>query len=285
MEPTSLASSIENTIMRTMQVMQESNAVTKKYLRHKNLLEEHLLQTSFSPKIDLATLNDSETIRNISQIDLRNPQETPYPSQNESYKIQELQNLIQELNQNIKNQALRITQLESQLSEVNTEKIALLQELRDAKSQYEIEISSKNSKYDDLDMQKSYKKPKPLVNEILAEERIQVLESKYKQQVLANYGLINDIKNLKSEEGMSKTDSKVDLLENMLHDNLKKHKSLKIRLAKTETLLSLDNTRTSPKLVNKKPKIRSPRPEMSKIKKKILVKNKSLTKLPQQKLR
>ncbi|OMJ71143.1 hypothetical protein SteCoe_30732 [Stentor coeruleus] len=284
MEPTSLASSIENTIMRTMQVMQESNAVTKKYLRHKNFLEVNLLQSNSNQKIDLATLNDSETIRSISQIDLRNAQETPYPSQNESYKFQELQNLIQELNKNIKNQAFRISQLENQLSEVNTEKISLLQELRDAKRQYDIEISTINSKYEDLDMQKNYKKPKPLENELLPEEKIQLLEEKYKQQVLANHGLIKDIKKLKSEEGLSKTDSKVNLLENMLHDNLKKHKSLKIRLAKTENLLSSDNSRTSPKLTPKKSKIRSPKPEMCQIKKKILVKSKSSTKTATTKL-
>ncbi|OMJ79223.1 hypothetical protein SteCoe_20827 [Stentor coeruleus] len=277
MEPTSLANSIENTIIRTMQVMQESNEVTKKYLRHKNLLEEHLLQTSFSPKIDLDTLNDSETVRNISQIDLRNPQ-TPHPSQNENYKLQELQNLIQELNLNIKNQALRITQLENQLSQANTEKIALLQELQDSKKQYQKEKSIINSEYDELDKQQNYKKPKKLENEFLTEERIQILEEKYKQQVLANHGLIKDIKKLKTQESLSKVDSKVNLLENMLHKNLKKHKSLKIRLAKTETFLSLDNSRTSPKLTPRKLKICSPKPEMRRIKKKFLVKNKSSTK-------
>ncbi|OMJ94110.1 hypothetical protein SteCoe_2740 [Stentor coeruleus] len=269
-----LANSIEDTIMRSRQIMQESKAVTMKYLQRKNMLEENFFFNDLKPERDLSSISNSEIIRRISEIDLRNQQETPIQTSEETQKIQELQNNINDLNQQIKTQAMRIQYLENTLSEVDKEKKNLLNELKDLKKEHEIEVSRISQKYEDNDLDK-----KRLVKDsdeiIVIEDKIRMLEEKYKKKVIENHELMEDIKKLQNGECFNDDNVKINELEEILIGSIEKHQKLKERLEKTESLMSMENMNFSSKFsVSKKVKGNSLKTTMCKSKRKSLVKSK-----------
>ncbi|OMJ68737.1 hypothetical protein SteCoe_33734 [Stentor coeruleus] len=276
MESNFSVGSIEDTIQRTRQIMQESKAITIKNLQRKNMLEERFMFDDLKPEKDSSSINNSEIVRRISEIEIRNQQETPMRTLEDAQKIEELQNEIKELTLKVKNQAMRIQYLETNLSDVNIEKMHLLSELKTLKREHEIEISRISQKYEDSELERRSKRLKEADEFSQIEERIKVLEEKYKQQVLANHELIEDIKKLQNSEGMSNTNSRISELEDLLIESMRKYKILKDRLDKTENLLALDHSHLSPKpSVSKKCKGTSPKTSTCRPKKKHLNKNKS----------
>lgn len=275
MDTNCLAGSIEDTIIRSRQIMQESKAVTMKYLQRKNMLEENFLYSDLKPERDLSSISNSEIIRRISEIDLRNQQETPMQTSEETQKIQELQNDINDLNEKIKTQAMRIQYLENTLSEVNTEKKNLLNELKALKKENKIETNAISKKYEDYDLDKRKWDKNP--DEVaIIEDRIRELEGKYKRQVVENHELMEDIKKLQNGECFNDDKARINELEEILIESMEKYHKLKERLEKTESLMSLENTNFSPKSsVSKKLKGNSLKTTVCKSKKKGLTKSKT----------
>jgi hypothetical protein len=93
------------------------------------------------------------------------------------------------------------------------------------------------------------------------EERIAFLEDKYKEQVLANHELTEEIQKMQKHEKVQSPSRKITELEDLLLTSIKKYKGLKDRLEKTENLIALEkSTFLSPKsATNKKSKIASPK--------------------------
>ena len=253
MDPLDLANNIESTIIRTRQIMQESKAITIKNQQRKNMLEEKF---SFNDlKIDRETGNSepSERVRRVSEIEIRTTQDSPCKSAEEIFKIEELQSEIFELNKKVKNQATKIDLLEEKLNEVNLEKMKLLQELKVIKKEHESEMNRMNLKLRE--------------NERAAgdgqsiEERIRFLEEKYKEQVMANHELTEEIQKMQKSEKVQSPNRKITELEDLLLNSMKKYKGLKDRLEKTENLIALEKSSylTPKSATSKKLKLTSPK--------------------------
>ena len=221
MEINSLANNIEDAIFRSKQIMQESKAITLKNSQRKTMLEQKFSLEDLKPEKE-SPINESQIIRKISDLDFCQIQEIRKPEENSL--IQELQNEILLLNQKIKNQALRIQVLESNLAEVNLEKMQAYQELKLVRKEHQRELNQ-------IIMQHEKAEDKKQVNELNGtpkiEERIALLEEKYKLQVVANHELIENIKKLQNGEMQPS-------------QNEKKYKTLKERLEKTESLLLIE---------------------------------------------
>ncbi|OMJ76523.1 hypothetical protein SteCoe_24100 [Stentor coeruleus] len=274
MDTNCLAGSIEDTIMRSRQIMQESKAVTMKYLQRKNILEGNFLYNDLKPERDLSSISNSDIIRHISEIDLKNQKETLMQTLEEAQKIQELQNNINDLNQKIKTQAMRIQYLENTLSEVNLEKKNLINELKALKKENNIEASIISQKYEDNDMNKR-KLDKESDDIFIIEDKIRMLEEKYKRQVIENHELMEDIKKLQNGECFNDDNAKINELEEILIESMEKYQKLKERLEKTESLMLLENANFSPKSsVSRKVKGNLLKTTMCKNKRKSLVKSK-----------
>ena len=234
MEINSLANNIEDAIFRSKQIMQESKTITLKNSQRKTMLEQKFSLDDLKPEKE-SPINESQIIRKISDLDFCQIQEIRKPEENSL--IQELQNEILLLNQKIKNQALRIQVLESNLAEVNLEKMQAYQELKLVRKEHQRELNQ-------IIMQHEKAEDKKQVNELNGtpkiEERIALLEEKYKLQVVANHELIENIKKLQNGEMQPSQNEKINELEEKLLENTKKYKTLKERLEKTESLLLIE---------------------------------------------
>lgn len=201
--------------------MQESKAITIKNQQRKNMLEEKFsfndlkLEKDFQP---------DEIIRRVSELEIPPIKDLPQRPFEDSQKIEAMQTEIFELNKKVKIQASKIESLEKKLNEINSEKILLVQELNALKNDTKVEnFEEKNN------------------DEGKVEEKILVLEEKYREQVLENHKLIEEIRVLQGQGGLNSSKKILDL-ENLLMSSLKKYKGLKNRLEKTENLITVEKS-------------------------------------------
>ena len=264
MDSQSLATNISDTILRTRQIMQESKAITIKNQQRKNMLEEKF---SFNDLKLGKDLGSDDIIRRISELELRPNQDSPIKPFEDSQKIDSLQSEIFELNKKVKSQALKIESLENKLNEINLENFSLVQELDSLKRKND--KKSEERVFFDMTEKRN------------VEQRIALLEDKYKGQVEENHKLIEEIQKLQGQGSVLNSGKKITELENLLMSSLRKYKGLKERLEKTENLITLEKSSfSSPKSSSsKKLKIGSPKLGAKKTLKNKVSSYKSSTKL------
>ena len=280
---TSLEINIEDALSRTRKIMEESKAITMKNIQRKNMLEEKFKFNNIKQENDFSSLNNSDIIRRVSEIDIRHHQETPNKILEDSLKIEELQNQIIFLNEKLVDQSLRIKLLENNLVEINLEKLQLLTKVKMMKKENQKESYKIAKRYDLKQEKKNYIKQGKKIDKgnnngdlTEIEHRISILEEKYKLQVIANQELIDNFKNLQNDESRVIQNDKVNELEDMLIENMVKYKELKDRLDKTESIIALDKTYYSPDIsISKKTDALSPKYSARKNKSTKLLKNKS----------
>lgn len=233
----SLANNIEDALSRTRKIMEESKAITLKNLNRKNMLEEKFDFEDLKPEKEYSP-NNSDIVRRISEIELSNDADTSDRLCEDSIKFKELKFEVNLLTRQNKDQALRVKFLEQSLTDANFKNSQLLQELKVLKKKHLEEIEKIEEEQECGKCKKSGNS-----NEISEmKQRISLLEDKYKQQVLANHELIENIKTIQNDESKISQSEKINELEDILVESLKKYKNLKERLDKTESLLEIDRT-------------------------------------------
>ena len=238
------------------------------------MLDEKFKFDDATPEKDSSILNSSEIIRRISEIELRNSQETNTKSSVESLKVDELQSQIAFLNQKLSEQSIRIKFLENKLEAGNIEKLKLLQEIKIIKQEHQLEILQYAKKYERPEQEKQQRNSNDLDDLSNIKYRISILEEKCKLQKTSNEELIENFKNIQDNYSKLNQTEKIEKLEEILIKNVVKYKELKERLDKTESLIALDRTYHSPDIsMSKKIKVLSPRIVAKDIKK--ISKNKS----------
>jgi hypothetical protein len=232
----SLVSNIENAIIRSKQVMEESKAITRKTLQRKNMLQENF---SHDEPEKNHSLNNSSVIQRVSELDIRtHPDFLEKPLEN-LLKIEELQNQVNFLTQKVSSQDLTIRILQDKIIENNLEKAQLINQLKVVRKEYQAEIDQVVDRYN---KDKNYKDSYDPQETKRIEERITSLEEKYRLQVSDNQNLLETIKKLQNGEIRTEQTQKISELEDILIDSMRKYKVLKERLEKTECLISLDKT-------------------------------------------
>ena len=264
----SQSSNIENTLIRTRQVMEESKAITMKNYQRKNMLKEKLQQDDLKPEKEESSLNNSDIIRRISEIEIKSHLENPTDN-DDSTKLSKLKSEINSLKSKVTDQNMQIKFLETRLADATSEKIKLVKDLKDLNKYHEMEMQEISERYEQNKTKNHHRNSRDSFDISEMKQRISILEDKYKQQILSNHDLIENIKHLQSSEIKGVSCDKIHELEGILNTSLKNYKKLKQRLEKTESILELDRTSqrnheisvtkisaiTSPKLSHKnKPK-------------------------------
>ena len=237
----SLSSNIEAALFRTRQVMEESKAITMKNYQRKNMLKEKLQHDNMKPEKEESSLNNSDIIRRVSEIDIRNHLESLAGS-DDSAMFSELKNEIQALRRKITDQSLHIKFLETKLAEVSSEKVKLVKELKAAKKCHESEIQEFSERQEENKTYIHYRNSSDSLEICEMKQRISILEDKYKQQIMSNHDLIENIKRLQNNDHKEIQCDKINELEGILIESMKKYKNLKERLEKTESILEIDRT-------------------------------------------
>ena len=93
------------------------------------------------------------------------------------------------------------------------------------------------------------------------EDRIRFLEERYKEQVMANHELTEEIQKIQKYDKVESPNRKITELEDLLLNSMKKYKGLRNRLEKTENLIAIEKSSflTPKSATSKKSKLTSPR--------------------------
>ena len=178
---------IDEAILKSRKIMEESKALTEKNNQKKNILEEKFkgffaMQCSSPPEYK----KDSEMSKHSSEIF-----DTPKAA-NQQLKICEMQSEIMHLNNKLASQTANLQLLEVALSESKAEKFKLFEEITNLKDRHKQELAYITEIYEQK-LRNTHQKiiPKELVN---IETRVRDLEDKLINQVNYNSELQERIK-------------------------------------------------------------------------------------------
>lgn len=234
---------IDEAILRSRKVMEESKALTFKNSQKKSALEEKL-KSMLSAQEELSPEHrrHQETPKIFNEYT-----ETPKPSSS-NLQVEELSAEIRMLNNKISTQNTTIRMLELNLGETKTENQRLVDEIQQLKLRHKQEIQYLTEMYEDK-LKNPQFAPKELMN---IESRLNELEDKFTKQVDCNVELLGKINDLNRTQELNTRKTKLLDAEIELENNRERYQDLHDKLQKAKNMIKSDCDRKSAE--PKKPK-------------------------------